>query len=144
MIRNLIDIASKGGNYLLNIGPRGDGTVPMQSVDALKAIGAWMKVNSEAIYGTTASPFPKLEWGRATTKGNTLYLHVFDWPSDGILDLPMKADVVKASLLADPTTKLTVAGTGENTRLTLPKSAPDPTATVIRIELRGAPVVTGD
>jgi hypothetical protein len=56
----------------------------------------------------------------------------------------MKADVVKASLLADPTTKLTVAGTGENTRLTLPKSAPDPTATVIRIELRGAPVVTGD
>ena len=61
LIRNLIDIASKGGNYLLNIGPLGDGSVPQQSVDAMADIGEWMKVYGEAIYGTTASPFEKLD-----------------------------------------------------------------------------------
>ena len=68
LIRNLIDIASKGGNYLLNIGPKADGSVPQESVDSMKAIGAWMKVNGDAIYGTKASPFEKLDWGRCTRK----------------------------------------------------------------------------
>ena len=71
LIRNLIDIASKGGNYLLNIGPKGDGSVPQESVDSMKAIGAWMKVNGDAIYGTTASPFEKLDWGRCTRKAGS-------------------------------------------------------------------------
>ncbi len=144
MIRNLIDIASKGGNYLLNIGPKGDGTIPVQSVEALKAIGAWMKINSESIYATTASPFPKLEWGRVTTKGNTLYLHVFEWPKNGNLIVPMKADVVKASLLCDPTKKLSVTAAGAQTKITLPAIAPDAIATVIRLDLRGAPVISRD
>ena len=68
LIRNLIDIASKGGNYLLNIGPKGDGSVPEESVKSMRAIGAWMKVNGESIYATTASPFAKLDWGRCTQK----------------------------------------------------------------------------
>ena len=144
MIRNLIDIASKGGNYLLNIGPKGDGTIPVQSVEALKAIGAWMKVNSEAIYATTASPFPKLEWGRVTTKGSTLYLHVFEWPKNGSLIVPMKADVVKAFLLSDPTKKLSVTTAGAQTKIALPATAPDAIATVIRLDLRGAPVISKD
>ena len=65
LIRNLIDIASKGGNYLLNIGPKGDGSVPEESVEAMHAIGAWMKVNGESIYGTTASPFEELPFAVA-------------------------------------------------------------------------------
>ena len=69
LIRNLVDIASKGGNYLLNIGPKGDGSLSPETVKSFQAIGAWMKVNSEAIYGTTASPFTNLKWGRATRKG---------------------------------------------------------------------------
>ena len=89
LLRNLIDIASKGGNYLLNIGPKSDGTIPQESIDRLHAMGQWMKVNGEAIYGTTASPTPRPAWGRITTKAGdgttTLYLHVFDWPADGKL-----------------------------------------------------------
>lgn len=83
LIRNLIDIASKGGNYLLNIGPLGDGSVPEESVRSLAAIGKWMRANGEAIYATQASPFEKLAWGRCTQKKlagsqRRLYLHVFE------------------------------------------------------------------
>ena len=90
LIHNLCDIASKGGNYLLNVGPKADGTWPQESIDRLHEIGDWMKVNSEAIYATKASPaLPKLAWGRCTQKAdgdNTiLYLEVFNWPKDGKL-----------------------------------------------------------
>src|SRR6266853_4482329 len=86
LIHNLVDIASKGGNYLLNVGPKSDGTFPQESIDRLKEIGKWMKVNGEAIYATKASPLPILPWGRCTKKEEasttTLYLHVFNWPAD--------------------------------------------------------------
>src|SRR5207249_4077423 len=93
IVRNLVDCASKGGNYLLNVGPTAEGLIPGASVERLKEVGQWMKVNSPAIYGTAASPFTKqLPWGRCTTKTSgdttTLYLHVFDWPKDGQLFVP--------------------------------------------------------
>ena len=68
LIRNLVDIASKGGNYLLNVGPMANGKIPPESLARLKDVGAWMRVNSSSIYGTTASPFVRLPWGRATKK----------------------------------------------------------------------------
>jgi len=106
LIRNLVDIASKGGNYLLNVGPTAEGEIPQPSIERLKAIGKWMKVNDESIYETAASPFRKLPWGRCTKKtfinGATLYLHVFDWPQDGKLHLPgLKNEVQQAFLLAN-------------------------------------------
>src|SRR5690349_25075212 len=83
LVRNLIDCASKGGNYHLNVGPTSEGLFPPASIERLAEIGRWMKVNHEAIYDTTASPFPRLPWGRCTKKvqgrATTLYLHVFDW-----------------------------------------------------------------
>jgi len=92
LIRTLIDIASKGGNYLLNVGPTSEGLIPQPSVDRLRAVGAWMRKNGSAIYATSASPFRRLSWGRCTQKrtttGGTLYLHVWDWPADGRLLLP--------------------------------------------------------
>ncbi len=146
LIRNLIDIASKGGNYLLNIGPKADGSVPQESVKSLQAIGAWMKVNGESIYSTTASPFEKLAWGRATTKqlpnGKTrLYLHVFDWPKDGKLTIPLAASTkAKARLLASGKS-LKVAAEGQQITIAVPAAAPDQIASVIALDLNGAPQI---
>lgn len=92
LIQMLVDIASKGGNFLLNVGPTAEGIFPQESISRLKEIGEWMKVYSESIYGTEASPFKQLDWGRATKKkigSNTrLYLHVFNWPTDQKLIVP--------------------------------------------------------
>lgn len=138
LIRNLVDIASKGGNYLLNIGPTGDGSVPVQSVDALKEIGAWLKVNSKAIYDTTASPFAKqLSWGRCTRKGDKLYLHIFDWPADGKLFLPLLNENVKAKLLATPRAKINMLNGPDGLVLQLPPEAPDKSASVLELRVRG-------
>jgi alpha-L-fucosidase len=141
LIHNLVDIASKGGNYLLNVGPTAEGEFPQGSIDGLKAIGAWMKVNGEAIYGTKASPFGLLPWGRCTKKaqkGNTiLYLSVFDWPADGKLTVPgLKNAVVSAKLLAGGNTLKTDAS-ADGLVINVPEKAPDTIAAVIRVEVSG-------
>jgi alpha-L-fucosidase len=146
LVRNLIDIASKGGNYLLNIGPKGDGAVPQQSVQGLRAIGAWMKVNGEAIYATTACPFEKLDWGRCTQQrlhdGKTrLYLHVFDWPKDGNLAVPLVAGAgAQARMLAGGRSLAVTAGENR-TSIAVGNKAPDSIATVIQLDLHGPPRV---
>jgi len=142
LIRNLIDCASKGGNYLLNVGPTGEGLIPFESVARLQQIGEWMKVNHDSIYGTTASPFAKLDFGKCTVKGNKLYLHVFAAPDDRVLKLPgLQNKIKKAYFLADgDKTKLAVDGTG----IAIPNYPPvawNPNATVIVAELDGEPVV---
>lgn len=142
LIHNLIDIASKGGNYLLNIGPLADGSLTPETVSAMRAIGKWMETNSESIYATTASPFPWLSWGRATRKGNKLYLHIFEWPQNGALLVPMQqANIVKATLLAAPTTPLTCSATGIHTTITLPTTPPDAIAAVVCLDLNGEPQI---
>lgn len=141
LVRNLVDIASKGGNYLLNVGPESDGTFPQPSIDILKGIGKWMKVNSECIYGTKASPLPVLSWGRSTMKeqdGNTLlYLEVFDWPEDGKLLVPgIKNKILSGKLLANGIPlKITTAASG--VEIQLPKQMTDTIATVIKLQLKG-------
>ena len=97
-----------------------------------------MKINGESIYGTTASPFLHLPWGRATRKGQTLYLHVFDWPKNGQLVVPLSSQVTRAYLLVDAKTSLPVtAGDGCST-IQLPHDAPDKIASVIAIDFVGA------
>lgn len=140
LIRNLVDIASKGGNYLLNIGPKGDGSLTPDTVQSFQAIGTWMKVNSESIYGTTASPFAKLDWGRATRKGNVVYLHVFDWPTDGKLAVPLKNKVKEARILGGKKVKTKSGDAGLT--IALPKAVPDRIASVIKLTLVGEPEVT--
>ncbi|MFD0895385.1 alpha-L-fucosidase [Luteolibacter ambystomatis] len=132
LIRNLIDIASKGGNYLLNVGPTGDGTIPPESVERMEAMGAWLKKNGEAIYGTKANPFKESAFdGRVTKKGGTLYLHVFKRPDNGTIVLPVKA--AKAVLL-DGGKALEVKVDGDQTTITLPETLADPIATVIKVD----------
>jgi alpha-L-fucosidase len=140
LTRKLIDIASKGGNFLLNVGPTAEGEIPPESVERLRAVGRWMKTNGEAIYGTTAGPFsPAPEWGRATRKGDTLYLHVFAWPADGRLVVPgLKGTARSARLLAAGGAKLEARpGDDGLTIAGLPAAAPDPVASVIKLEMAG-------
>jgi alpha-L-fucosidase len=138
----LIDIASKGGNFLLNVGPTGEGLIPAPSVDHLKEVGQWMKVNGEGIYGTTASPFKELAWGRCTKKvtadGATLYLHVFEWPSDGKLAVPgLKNTAESARLLANGH-KLATTASPDGLVLTLPAAAPDNISSTVVLKVKGA------
>lgn len=146
LLQNLVDIASKGGNYLLNVGPTAEGLIPEPSIKRLKAMGAWMKVNSESIYGTTASPCRTPTWGRITTRvqnGNTtLYLNVFDWPSDGKLFLPIISKVTACHLLADGTRKFQTITDERGTMVVLTGDAPDSISSVVVLKLVQEPVVS--
>lgn len=142
LIRNLVDIASKGGNYLLNVGPKPDGTFPQESIDRLKSVGDWMKVNSEAIYATKANPLTPVNWGRITAKSdgkNTiLYLNVFEWPKDGKLVVPGLSSKIKSARLLANGEKVKAKKTIGGTEIMLPMQAPDEVASVIKITVKGA------
>ncbi len=146
LVRKLVDIASKGGNFLLNVGPTSAGRFPTEAIERLEAIGKWMDVNGEAIHGTTASPIAKLAWGRITTKpsggGTTLYLCVFDWPVDGRLVVPGLGSVPRgARLLAEPGRALAVSREESSVVLTLPAQAPDAICSVVALDIEGVPLV---
>ncbi len=141
LVRNLCDIASKGGNYLLNVGPDPLGQIPQPSIERLQAVGAWMKVNGEAIYASKASPVGMLPWGRCTQKaenGNTnLYFSVFDWPKDGKLTIPgLNLPVVAAKILADGKSLKTKSVSG-GLEIAVPDKAPDAIASVIKVTVKG-------
>jgi alpha-L-fucosidase len=151
LIHNLIDIASKGGNYLLNVGPTSTGLIPQPEVDRLAEVGKWMKVNGAAIYGTTGSPFGHpFAWGRCTEKTEdgqtTLYLHVWDWPKDGKLTVPgLKNQIIKAHLLKTNWLgmhkKLKTANDTNGVTISVPKTVPDTISSTIVLELQGAPEI---
>jgi len=143
LIRNLIIIASQGGNYLLNIGPKGDGTIPEESIKSFQAIGKWMTSNGESIYGTKASPFGKLSWGRCTQKslpdGNTrLFLHVFQWPKDGTIVLPPMANVPLKATFLEGGKSLEFSAKDHRITISIPANAPNPIATVIALDVNRA------
>lgn len=139
VVRLLCDVVSKGGNLLLNIGPDARGHVPDAAQAALRGVGDWMRVNSEAIYGTTATPFSRLPWGRATRKSGVLYLMVFEWPANGRLSVPMQGVVKSARLLGrDGDLRFGVAATGAGGLVVhLPERPIDPACSVVKLELEG-------
>jgi alpha-L-fucosidase len=152
LLRNLIDIASKGGNYLLNIGPMATGEVPAAEVERLRAMGTWLAVNGESIYATQPTLFgaeagafsttekdedgkpkfvPTWKW-RSTTKSNKVYIHLFEWPGATFHLDKMPRQVTGAYLLADKARaplKVTKEGGGIN--VSLPGQPLDPIATVL-------------
>ena len=136
VVRLLCDIVSKGGNLLLNIGPDQKGGVPAPAQAALRGVGSWLATHGDAIHGTTASPFAKLPWGRATRKGDTLYLMVFDWPADGELRVPAKAEVDGARLLGSAA-PVAVAASDAGLVLALPGKPVDAACSVVALRLRG-------
>ena len=145
LVRNLIDCASKGGNYLLNIGPTSEGLIPDASLKRLQQIGDWMKVNGVAIYGTSASPFSRLEWGRCTTKANgkdtILYLHVYDWPKDGMLGVPGLMNAVKSARLLAGNKALRFRKASGGVLVEVPASAPDAISSTLVLTISGKPEV---
>ncbi len=144
-IRMLIEIAANGGNLLLDVGPTADGRIPVIMQDRLIAMGRWLKVNGEAIYGTTAGPFRRRPpWGQATAKDNRLYLHLYDWPEQDRLSVPnLECKVVRAWMLADPKrTPLKVNhASPRGITVELTGCHPQPHATVLALELDGKPKV---
>ena len=137
LIHKLVEIVSKGGNYLLNVGPTAEGIIPEPSVDRLKEVGKWLKVNGESIYGATASPFGEFEWGYCTTKPGKIYLHILAWPYNGKLEVPfLKTKVNRAYPLADEKRRnLEVKEREDKVLIKLPANAPDPIDTVIVVEI---------
>lgn len=137
LIQNLVRIAARGGNYLLNIGPDPEGVVPQEAVIRLNDMGNWMKINGEAIYGTQRSLLTPA-WGECTRKdsknSSTLYLCVFDWPADGKLILDAKYKIKKATFLHDGS-RLNAKRTNEGIIVDVPAQAPDKIASVIKLEL---------
>lgn len=140
VIRNLVDIVGKGGNYLLNVGPTAEGTIPDEAIRILHEVGQWMDANGESIYGTTASPFRELPWGRCTAKPGKLYLHVFDWPTDGKLLVPnLRNQVTKAYLLTTPQRPCPVEQGDEQVTVRVPGQMPNPIDTVVVLQIDGEP-----
>jgi len=140
IIRMLIDIVSKGGNLLLNIGPKPDGSIQSEFSERLEALGRWLNINGEAIFETQASIFPSLPfYGRSTTKGNNIYLHVFMKPKNGILKLPLlKNNILKIYTLKEQK-KLDYKIVNQQIEINLPEKLYDNNASVIKIETDSKP-----
>jgi len=147
LLRMLADIASKGGNLLLNIGPTSEGVFPDQAVIRLDYLGIMLKTSGEAISGTQASPFKALPWGRSTQKavdgGTRLYLHVFDWPADRRLVVPGLFNKVRQAYLLADAAKTALPVTREDDALVIevPWIAPQPFSAVVVLDVEGKPDV---
>jgi len=145
LVQYLTDIASKGGNFLLNVGPTAEGEIPQPSIERLQEMGDWMKVNGESIYGTSASPFFKLLWGRCTKiesdSNSTLYLHVFEWPEDGELVVPGVNNEVSSIVQLQDGSSLNFSKIDGDIHINVETVTPDPNNTVLKMKIIGKPDV---
>ncbi|MCX7012652.1 MAG: alpha-L-fucosidase [Candidatus Sumerlaeota bacterium] len=145
LIRMLCDVVSRGGNLLLNVGPTAEGRFPQPSIDGLQAMGRWLKVNGESVYGTAASPFPAaFDWGTATARPGRVYLHIYEWPTAPMVLYGLRNRVAKAWMLADSArSPLTVGQSRDEAfgmdelRLELPAPAPEADNSVVVLEIDG-------
>jgi alpha-L-fucosidase len=146
LVQKLCDIAHKGGNFLLNVGPTAEGEIPLASVERLQEIGQWMTRNGEAIYGTKQSPVRRLSFnGRCTVKGNTLYLHVFDWPEGNLAVSGLSVMPKRIRSLGTgesiPFSVVQSSEGGTELYLTRPRTL-DPLVTVVALEFNQTPVIS--
>lgn len=141
VVQMLTETASKAGNLLLNIGPKADGTIPAESAAILREVGAWLGRHGESIYGSSRSPFTWSNWGRVTTRGRSVYLHVWNCPGSELCFAELKNRVLSARFL-DGGREIAFEQTVDRLFLRdLSESLPDPIATTIVLEVEGEPEV---
>jgi alpha-L-fucosidase len=134
LIRSLVEVASRGGNFLLNVGPQPDGQIQPEFQERLRAIGEWLTLNGDSIYGTTYGPIQGLTGMRTTAKDKSIYVHVFDW-SAPTCEIPgFEGRVLSARLLADGR-PLTFRQSEGKLQIDVPAQAPDPNVSVIALKL---------
>jgi len=136
-------VVSKDGNFLLNVGPTGEGIIPEPSVERLREVGQWMQANGDAIYGTSANPFKQaLPWGYCTRKttgdGAVLYLHVFNPPKDGTLVLPGLKNKAESTRLLTGGNALTTKMQPEGLIIELPTDRSGHISTTVALTIKGA------
>ena len=136
LLRTLIDVASKGGNFLLNVGPTSAGEIPPESVARLSEMGRWMRANGESIYGSTVSPYGEPAWGRYTAKAGVVYAHVFTWPKDGALALTGAKERPRRAYLLVDHKPLAIEQTDSGIVVRLPSVAPSSIASVVVLEMK--------
>jgi alpha-L-fucosidase len=132
LIRSLVEVASRGGNFLLNVGPQPDGLVQPEFEERLRAIGEWLEVNGDSIYGTTYGPVQGISAIRTTAKGQRIFVHVLDWPSSALAIPGLKPKALAAHLMATGQ-KLRFRQTEEKLEIDLPGRAPDPNVSTIAV-----------
>lgn len=140
LVRNLIDIASKGGNYLINAGPLASGALPEPIDVRFRELGAWMRTYGTAIRGTSPNPVGAVPWGRLTAQPGRLYLHVFDWPADHRLTVPLRPlpRTVTGFMLGDPDrTPIPCDLVADGIAVTLRPAFRNPYASVAVLEIPG-------
>ena len=145
-VQELVTCVSRDGNFLLNIGPKGDGSVTTGSVTILRGLASWMSTYGDSVHGATASPFATdPSWGRATKKDGRLFAHVFAWPTNGVLQIPAITNTIsRVYLMSNPSTSLAYTVAGGQINVTLPSSAPDANDSVVCVEVSGVPTAVGN
>jgi alpha-L-fucosidase len=134
LIRGLVEVASRGGNFLLNVGPQPDGQIQPEFQERLKAIGAWLTLNGDSIYGTTYGPVQNVEGLRSTASDKQLFIHVFDWKPPVCTLKGVDARIISARLLANGMA-LKFRQTEGQIDIDIPESAPDADVSVIALKL---------
>ncbi|MFI6931052.1 alpha-L-fucosidase [Streptomyces sp. NPDC050287] len=146
LLREFVTVVSRDGNYLLNIGPKGDGTVTSGTANVLNGFATWMSTYGDSIYGTSGSPFAaEPSWGKVTAKSGKLFAHVFSWPTDGVLRIPeIHNSISRVYLLNAPSTSLPYSVASGTINVTVPTGAPNADVSVVCVEVSGTPAVVAD
>ncbi len=134
LVRNLVNVVSRGGNYLLNVGPTAQGVFPDEAIDRLQHVGKWMNTYNAAIYGNTYTPLQGQSWGQTTRKDDKLYLHVFEWPENGKLVIDSFPGIAREiSDFSGESLQFTQKNGG--LEISLPPPSPDPDVSVLVVEI---------
>lgn len=141
VVQELVTVVSRDGNLLLNIGPKGDGSVTNGSVTILNGLASWMSTYSDSVHGTSGSPFAtEPGWGRITKKNGKLFAHVFTWPTNGVLQIPAIDNAIsRVYLMNNSAASLSYTVSGKHINVTVPATAPDASVPVVCVEVNGMP-----